>query len=205
METAALILILAGGLLIRQVVVGRADNIGEDARNAFTSLVNGNFGAISDVSSQRGTNVDPVITDTLGGTAPVTGGTAENGSSKGAALIKEMRNLGGTAKGYRLGSAGPDYYDCSGLVYKAMSNLGYYKGARFSTAMFPFSAARSVIQVTAPSVGDIVLWTAFPTGHMGVVIGQDRMYSALNSREGIRESSISGITGKGKPSYWRIR
>lgn len=206
MQTLAWILLLAGGLLIRQVSTGRAGNVLEDFSDGFTAFVSGDWGALSEVSARRGSNNEVVSVlpagsaDAVGG-SPVPAGTAGGG---GTALIAEMRKLGSAANNrYVFGATGPQAYDCSGLVWRAMRNTGIYNGARFTTATFPFMAGQVVTQAPSGNVGDVVLWRRGATGHMGVVIGPDRMFSALSSQWGIRESTISAE--KGTPSYWRIK
>jgi cell wall-associated NlpC family hydrolase len=105
---------------------------------------------------------------------------------------------------YRYASTGPDAYDCSGLIYRALVDLGYYKGVRFASATWGIQGAPIASKVTTPAVGDIVVW---PGKHMGVVSGNDLMYSALNPTDGILESKISHESDHAgfQPSYWRLK
>lgn len=202
MQTLAWILILAGGLLFRQVATGRAGSIREDFTEGFTAFVSGDTAKLGEVAARRGKNITPVAEpetlDTQGASTPVPVGPSST------ALIAEMRKLGAEAGGnYQWGGTNSSTgYDCSGLVYRAMRNLGIYKGARFTTATFPLFAATVVNPVQGPQIGDIVLWQRLNGGHMGIVIGKDRMYSALSERHGIIESKIS--SERGTPSYWRV-
>ncbi len=207
MQTLAWILLLTGGLLIRQVTAGRAGNTLEDFSDGFTAFVSGDWTGLSAVAARRGSNNEVVSVPSVTETPITVGGSPVVGGNGGTELITEMRKLATAANNrYILGTQGPNSYDCSGLVWRAMRNIGAYKGVRFTTATFPFMAGSAVTQVPNPQVGDIVLWAktagrAF--GHMGVVIGQDRMFSALSSSWGIRESPISAE--KGTPSYWRLK
>jgi peptidoglycan DL-endopeptidase CwlO len=112
--------------------------------------------------------------------------------------------LGHKAKGYRWAATGPDYYDCSGLIWRATQLIGY-KGARFTTATLPGLKQFRRLQDREVNVDDIVHWPAGHggvTGHMGVVTGGDMFYSARSVRSGIGEAKISTFR-KAKPRYYR--
>lgn len=201
MSTFGLLALIIGALIIRQVAVGRTLDIKSDAAD-FLNAVLGN-GDVNEVLARRGSAMNSAIAD--GGSAdnssdPAISNPAE--SNAGGALLREARRLGAAAGNrYVWGAVGPSGYDCSGLVWRAMRNLGIYTGVRFTTATFPvIMTGRGIAsKVSTPAPGDIVLWT----GHMGIVSGPDRMYNAASKKSGIRESSISGHGGT--PSYWRIK
>lgn len=185
--------ILAGVLLIRQVAVGRARETPTDIRDLIVSAFRGDFAGVSAVTSQRGSVLSPVAI----GSSVVTGG--------GSALESEMRRIG-SGRPYVFGAEGPSAYDCSGLVWRALYNLGVYRGPRFTADSSMLSAlSGKIAQVSSPAPGDIVLWSGH---HVGVVTGPDRMFSALNSSDGIIESSISGNTSHysppSSPTYYRL-
>lgn len=182
--------ILGGILLIRQVVVGRAMDTPGDTRDLALALLRGDTASVQEVLARRGSSVEVDDSALVGGA----------GSST---LVTECMRLGEAAKGYKLGSSGPDYYDCSGLVWRAMKNLGIYNGPRFTTHVFAAVAkAKGWPKVDAPSPGDVVLW---PAKHMGVATGGDGMYSARSTVKGINPSSIAGDTSVlGTPSFYRI-
>jgi cell wall-associated NlpC family hydrolase len=200
MDTLAWSLILAGSLLIRQVAKGRVKDIPGDTRDMFLAVVSGDTASVSEVATRTGTGI--------------TGAVAAIGSSESATVVgsfpdvqgsleAEMRSLAKSANNtYILGTTGPMSYDCSGLVWRSLSKMGVYTGPRFTTSTFTQVAPKFASRVTAPSRGDIVLW---PNHHMGIVVGTDRMYSALNHAVGIRESGISAESRRaGPPMYWRI-
>lgn len=126
---------------------------------------------------------------------------------RGVLLLSAAKRLGSNAKGYRFGASGPDYYDCSGLVYRALVNIGAYKGVRFSVFTFP-TAARGILEsVVKPTIGDIVTWpaTVGKVAHMGVIDGSDSYYSALSVGAGIKSISLSRFS-QGRPvKYWRLK
>lgn len=194
MPPFAYLFILAGAMLIRQVVVGRAAETPGDLRDLSLALVHGDTAEIGAVLSRRGENVPTADTGEVASSTAV--GTS--------ALLTEATKLGTAAKGYRLGGIGPDYYDCSGLVWRAMRNLGIYKGARFNTAVFGIVASRQGWpKVDTAEDGDVIVWAG---KHMGISGGSDRMYSARSTAKGINWSTVSGDSsyfGK-EPAIYRI-
>lgn len=201
MNTVGWILLLAGALLVRQVSTGRASNIREDFRDFFVALVSGDSAAIQQIGTRRGVSLPAILPATPVDTAAVSNGSNTASSGRGGSVITEARRLAAQANyRYVWGSTGPNGYDCSGLIWRAVYNLGIYKGIRFTTATAGYIFPKFATVTTDPQVGDIVVW---PTHHMGLVIGPDRMFSAENSKDGIRESTISGFRPE-KPVYWRI-
>jgi len=182
--------ILGGILLLRQVLVGRAMDTPGDTRDLALALLSGDMTEVGNVLARRGETADAV-----GGGSPV--------ASANTPLVAEVMRLGEAAKGYRLGATGPDYYDCSGLIWRAMRKLDIYTGPRFTTHVFAaVAAAKGWAKVDTPAAGDVVLW---PAKHMGVATGGDGMYSARNEEKGINPSTISGDSSVlGTPSFYRI-
>jgi cell wall-associated NlpC family hydrolase len=195
MTTIGWVFIAVAIFLFRQVSQGRVGNIVEDLGDAFTAIVSGDSKTLSEVVSRTGTSNDAVL--------PATEGTAGQSGLGATGLLAAAKRRGAAAKGYRLGATGPDYYDCSGLVWQAMKDVGAYKGARFTTRTFT-SQVKSVAEIPASNAGpeDIVLWVNRVPGHMGIVSGKGRFYSALSSRSGIKDAPISVI--KGTPKYYRV-
>lgn len=175
----------------------------QDIRDITLGLLSGDFQSVKDTLSLRGENASPDVSGTVAAgtsgeaalsgllTAPITGD-----------LLAKAVQLGQAAKGYRLGATGPDYYDCSGLVWRAMKDLGMYEGPRFTTKSFVAQLGSKIVRVDKPIIGDVVLW---PSKHMGVVSGNDKMYSAMSPSSGIGYGSISGSTPTigGTPVYYR--
>jgi cell wall-associated NlpC family hydrolase len=189
---------------MRQVVTGRVKETPQDIRDITLAMLNGDFNGLKDTLSQRGKNVSPDVSATVAGgtsgetaraglqTAPITGD-----------LLAKAVELGQAAKGYRLGATGPDYYDCSGLVWRAMRDLKIYNGPRFTTKSFVAQMGNTVSKVSNPIIGDIVLW---PGKHMGIVAGNGKMYSAMSPANGIGYGSIDGSNASigGTPVYYRL-
>jgi cell wall-associated NlpC family hydrolase len=230
MTTIAWLLLLSGIVILRQVSKGRVQNLGEDLSDAFLAITRGDTKGLTDVFAREGENDEPMFAD-LGdalaqgvmGTAGATvatgadiskaiGGQIKGLEAKGnKSLVIAAAILGSKAKGYRFGATGPDYYDCSGLMFRAAQMIGY-KGGRFTT--FTIGTNKAFREVQAPNVqgpgtngsagagiDDIVCW---PTHHMGVVSGPDRFYSARSVKSGISEARISTFRNGAKPKYYRF-
>lgn len=228
MNTIAWLFILGGILIARQVSRGRVMNLTEDLGDAFIAVASGDTDALGEVLTRRGDDASPTaadlavykltegVTDAFGTLVPtVAGGIGDAYKQLGdgignLALTAIM--LGSRAKGYRWAATGPDYYDCSGLMWRAAQGIGY-KGSRFTTATLPGRKEFKRISapgmqgpgLTAATINDIVLWPAGRggiTGHMGVITGGNKFYSARSVRSGIGEASISGFRSKA-PDYYR--
>lgn len=232
MNTIAWVLVMVAALIIRQVSKGRVMNVGEDISDAFLAIVKGDTKGLSEVLSRTGDSTDPAIGNLGTALGEATVGVAEGvgltagatGAAVGAAVGKLQDSLnksvalaaatrGAKAKGYRWAASGPDYYDCSGLMWRACQDVGF-KGGRFTT--FTIGATKGFRKLGAPNpavqgpgvggssvtatVGDLVVW---PTHHMGVVVGPDLFYSARNPQAGISTAKISSFR-KDAPVYYRL-
>lgn len=230
MSTLAWLLLLAGMVVIRQVTKGRVSHMGEDLSDAFLAITRGDTKELTAVLAREGEQNQPTFAalgDALGnatvGVAGASGTTAdtiakaiggqlndiETRANKSLALAAYM--LGRKAKGYRFTATGPDYYDCSGLMYRAAQKIGY-KGGRFTTFTIGTNKAFREVQapnVQGPGVGgtvgagidDLVVW---PTHHMGVITGPDQFYSARSVKSGIGFAKISTFRNGSKPKYYRF-
>lgn len=213
MGSLGLLLLLGGAMLLRQVVTGRVPDTVSDFKGITLSVLTGDFPGLQQQLALRGTNVSPDITSEVA--AGMSGETALAGSDGASGLLtgpvqtgnRDLLNravsLGQSAKGYHLGATGPDWYDCSGLVWAAMKQQGSYTGARFTTSTFQRQLTGLVTKVTTPAVGDIVLW---PGKHMGIVSGKGKMFSAMSPAAGIGFGDIDGSSGyfHSQPVYYRV-
>lgn len=211
MTTIAWLMMIIAIIMLRQVSKGRIMEMPVDLRDIFVAGLTGDTAALKEIASRTGTGLTPDVVDpgaegssTASGVAGGAGTAA--GSGGGSALISEMRRLGASAGNrYVWGGTSASGFDCSGLVWRALVNLlGAKKvGGRFTTATFGKSSKGFATPVATPQVGDVVVWNrSAVSGHMGVVIGPDRMYSALGKKWGILESKMS--TERGTPMYYRI-
>lgn len=209
MNTIAWAFILVSLLIVRQVFRGRIMNIGEDLADAFTAITTGDTDALGAVLTRTGDSNTP-------SQAAATTSTSGDVPAVASGLVAATERRGKAAKGYRWAATGPDYYDCSGLMWRACQDEGY-SGGRFSTADVPGLSAFTRLDNPAANThdaqargaagpGDIVLWPAGSggvTGHMGVITGTDTFYSARSVRSGIGESKISTFR-KTTPRYYRF-
>jgi hypothetical protein len=171
------------------VVTGRVKETPQDIRDITLAVLSGDFTSLKSTLAQRGKNVSPDVSSTVA--AGTSGGAAISDlltNPLSSDLLAKTVELGNAAKGYVLGATGPTYYDCSGLVWRAMKTLDLYTGPRFTTSTFVAQMGGRIQKVNSPQVGDIVLW---PRHHMGVVSGSDQMYSARSPQSGIGYSPIN--------------
>lgn len=193
MTTVGFLIIACGVLLLRQAVKGRATNLPEDTRDFMLAFLRGDNDAIAEVASRTGERVrsDP--------DAP----SPDIGTGESTLLDSAVRLGNAASGGYVWGATGPDSYDCSGLVWAAVKDIGVYSGSRFTTSTFRTAASGWATQTNSPSVGDIVLW---PGKHMGIVAGSDRYYSARSTKKGIGYATLSGDNSYFgiSPEYWRV-
>jgi cell wall-associated NlpC family hydrolase len=202
-NTIGWLFILAALLLGRQISKGRALNLPDDLSDAFLAITRGDTDALTEVLSRTGDSNTPVTVDDTGTFAP---------HIAGSGLAASAQALGSKAKGYRWAGTGPDYYDCSGLMYAACKVIGY-TGSRFNTASILGNKAFKKISMpgvqgpglVGAQVNDIVLWLPGQggvTGHMGVITGNNQFYSARSVKTGIGVSPINSFR-KVDPFYVR--
>lgn len=194
-----LLFALAGGYLLQRVSVGRSDSVTADTKKFISAIVSGNAGEVKGLST---TTLASGSSSSSSGNVPL--------PLRGEAMLQEMHSLA-NGKPYRMGATGPDAFDCSGLVWRALKSLNIYTGDRFTTSTFESIAPKFATRLTAPEImdivpeeGDIVIW---PGKHMGVVdSGSDKFFSAYSTAKGCIISSISANTkylGE-QPDYWRL-
>jgi len=194
MNAIGYFLILIALVLARGMSRGRmiGDEFG-DLSDAFKAAISGDFTTLRTVFSRVGNPTDV--------------STNNSAATSSGNLLSAMHQLG-DGKTYALGASGPNSYDCSGLVWKALGAIGAYKGLRFTSLSFPAQCSSFATVTTSPQVGDIVRWYDYlrATGHLGVVDGPDSVFSALSPASGIKSMSISGLTAaKGAPTYYRLK
>lgn len=197
--------VFAGALLIQRIAAGRAKDIPTDSRDFFTAFLNADSEGIGEVLQRRGENVSAASDFGEVATGGLTTGAAETSLAlSNSEFANEVVKLGQNATAYRWGATGPDYYDCSGLIWRAARNVGAYTGGRFTTSTFHAASDGWAERVSSPNTGDIVLW---PGKHIGIYVGSDKMYSARSVAKGIGYSTISGDTGYfgQAPEYWRVK
>lgn len=204
MSTIAYLFVFIALLIFRQVYKGRVMNIGQDLSDLFIAFTTGDTAKFTEVLARTGAgNAATTSTATAAELVPVDR-TAPPGT-KGIAAAALQR--GKAAKGYRLTGTGPDYYDCSGLMWRAAQDCGF-TGIRFTTSTIQLSKQMKEISppatqgpgVSAAGINDIVVW---PGHHMGVIVSPGRFYSARNPKSGIGEAAIEGFR-TGTRKYYRV-
>ena len=211
MTTLAWVLIFAAVILIRQVSRGRALDLPQDLSDAFLALARGDYDSLAGALTRTGDTATPSQGEIFGeGVANALNSDAASRLTSAQKSVNQniaywAYKLGEAASGYRWANAGPKYYDCSGLMYRACQKVGY-SGPRFTTATVGampgmHKLASTGMGISQVSTGDLVVW---PGHHMGVVVGQNRFYSALNPRAGIAERPIEGFRKGSFPVYYRF-
>jgi cell wall-associated NlpC family hydrolase len=201
MSSIAYLLILIGVILIRQVSKGRASDLPGDLSDSFLALVRGDTSGLTAVLARTGTD-NTAAEATVSGTIANTVDQAKALAAQND-LAKAAIELGSKAVGYGWSMDGPSRYDCSGLMYRALQKVGY-KGPRFYTATL--LSQKGMMKTLNPTYGDMVLWLpgqGGPTGHVGVITGDDQFYSARSIKSGIGYSKISTFR-KSQPTYVRF-
>jgi cell wall-associated NlpC family hydrolase len=203
--TIPLLMVLGGGVLIRQALVGRADDLITDTKDLTAAVLTGKWATVSEVAARRGETVDgiastPVASESGTDATGVT--TTDNATNSGAGIpvLTAARLLATKANNrYVYGATGPTAYDCSGLVWQAMRYTGIYTGGRFTTQTFAKSLGSKVRKVTKPQAGDIVVYTGAGREHMGIYLKDGKMFAARSTASGIGEQAVTGT-----PTYYRL-
>jgi cell wall-associated NlpC family hydrolase len=95
---------------------------------------------------------------------------------------------------YVAGGTGPDAFDCSGLVryaYRQAGISGRLGGGHSARAMLEWARRHDKTRKRNPRIGDVVIWGN--GRHAGIWIGNGRVISALNPRQGIRITGLHDL------------
>ena len=116
--------------------------------------------------------------------------------SQAAAIMRMVRDALGHP--FRLGTEGPKFFDCSGLVWSVYKRAGVASrigGVRGTvTRYYKWAVAHGKISRRNPQSGDVVIWGSHgKLHHSGIYIGNGRAISALNPRRGVRSHGINAI------------
>lgn len=104
----------------------------------------------------------------------------------GVAIARTAQSLVGSP--YRYGGAGPDAFDCSGLVSYVHRQLGVLTPR---TAAQQYASARSIPRADLQP-GDLVFFrlNAGAVSHVGIYVGSGRFVHAPQSGEQVREAGL---------------
>jgi cell wall-associated NlpC family hydrolase len=133
---------------------------------------------------------------TANSTATASGEAQPAKGSQAALIVRLTRQALG--HGFRLGSEGPKYFDCSGLVwsvYKRAGLVGRIGGSRGTvTSYYNWAVRHNKISRRNPQIGDVVIWGSHgKLHHSGIYVGNGRAISALNRKLGVRDWPMSWI------------
>jgi hypothetical protein len=135
-------------------------------------------------------------------------GYADPRSVPALAVTRARTKLGAT---YVWGAAGPDSFDCSGLVVWTYSELGL---SIPRTAQQQYEWA-TPIEMSQLQLGDLVFYeNTYPSSdritHVGIYAGGGSVVMATNSGDFVREVSLNDrywkehFVGAGRPLYWEV-
>lgn len=98
---------------------------------------------------------------------------------------------------WRYGAAGPNAFDCSGLVLFAYKRAGDYAAVRSgrlrsARSMYLWFKSHGRTSRTNPRIGDLVVWGR--GSHIGIYIGSGKAISTLMS--GVRIHGIHAVTAR---------
>lgn len=204
MTTIAWFFILLAALLVRGVAKGRVTELPGDLRDMLIAALRGDTEALKEASGRSGDGLQ-ATTATVDVTATAPSGGKAFAAGKGASLLAKAKQLG-QGRSYVWGGtfANGKGGDCSGLVWRAGKDLGLWTVGRFTTFTFPSAMKAYVTVVTDPQPGDIAVWQRGGVkGHMGIVSGPGRFYSALSRSSGIKDAPISAISGR--LTFYRLK
>ena len=124
----------------------------------------------------------------------------------GAAVVDEQASIVSVAqqqlgKPFRLGSNGPNRFDCSGLVYFVYERAGLQErigGKRYTAEEFyKWGLARGLVSRDNPRIGDLILWKPYKATkikHMGLYIGETAVKLKGKWKGKTRGIAISALT-----------
>jgi cell wall-associated NlpC family hydrolase len=109
-------------------------------------------------------------------------------------------------KGYILGAAGPNYWDCSGLTMKAYASVGISIGWHSVSNQFINAMdRRQLVPIQEAQAGDLIFWSKSRDHlnryygskyHIGIYLGDDLFIEAPNPSSVVRIRKLSGRTGE---------
>lgn len=154
------------------------------------------------VTGELGAAVSAAGAQLAGGVASVAGGgtgAAAAAGNQGEQLVAFAREQIG--KKYVFGTAGPNTFDCSGLVtYLLVQKMGLRNLPSLRhTVTMQFYVWNGATTVSRPPIaGDLICWT----GHIAIAVNATRMIAAPNALKPVQEQNIYWT---GSPLVRRIK
>ena len=163
--------------------------------------ITGYYGSVTKAAVISFQNANGLTADGIAGPATrimlFSGSASSASTSASVSAIAEIA-LEQVGKPYVLGAEGPSSYDCSGLVYYAVTNAGYsvsrYSAAAYST----YSAWTKVTGTSSLQVGDILFFhsdTSSSISHTGIYIGNGEFVHASSGQGVVMVSELDNV-------YW---
>ena len=116
--------------------------------------------------------------------------------SQAALIVRLARQALGHP--FRMGTEGPKYFDCSGLVWSVykraglVARIGGVRGT--ATHYFMWASKHGKVYHHNPQIGDVVIWGMHGRiHHSGIYVGNGRAISALDPKFGVRDWPMSWI------------
>ena len=99
---------------------------------------------------------------------------------------------------FRIGTTGPRYFDCSGLVYRVYKQAGLINKIggkrRLAAGYYHWFKKHHQVSRSNPKVGDIVIWTEKgKIAHSGLYVGHGHVISALINPWGVKRTHITTL------------
>ncbi len=116
---------------------------------------------------------------------------ASNGSAVSDSNFAKLNNVlnAQVGKPYVWGAAGPDSFDCSGLIYYSFNTSGVKSLSRLTAQGYYDKCTKISAENRKP--GDLVFWAnGSKVYHVGVYIGNGMMINAENENVGVRKTKL---------------
>lgn len=161
--------------------------------------------ALREIASGRGPG--PVATGGSKATAAVAAGytgsatAAEHGAQLGTGGTTGTRLAVAASayigRPYLTGGAGPNAFDCSGLVQRAFRDIGISDCPRTSGMQYLWRKLAPITEwdSSAPQAGDLAFWP----GHVVILTGPATFVGAQNPRRGVTTGALSTAGPAGVP------
>jgi cell wall-associated NlpC family hydrolase len=116
--------------------------------------------------------------------------------SQAALILKLVKQAVGHP--FRMGTEGPKFFDCSGLVWSVYKRAGLVArigGARRGASGYlNWAKKHGLVSRRNPQIGDVIIWgMKGKVHHSGIYVGGGRAISALNPKFGVRNWPIGWI------------
>lgn len=122
-------------------------------------------------------------------------GEAAAAGAGGAIVAAARKYLG---RPYKWAAVGPDSFDCSGLVYRVLNDVGI-KAPRLTTWGYQAWSGAITVKRADARAGDMVIYN----GHMGIMVSAGRMIHAPSVGKPVQEGNI--YDGQGGPVFRRVK